>query len=178
MNKEKLFEENMRLVPYVTTNVLKIPLSEFDFEEILQEGYIGLWKAVQTYLEDTSKFSTYACYCIKNEIVNYLNKPRRVAYRGRFMSGVSLDNLIYDDDTKSYQTEATEGQNDKELYIAIKDILNSLDKDDIMTKVLMLKIDGYTQLEICKKLNVSLPTIRKYLKEMRDYIKYQLGQEG
>ena len=47
-----MFEENMNLVPYVIKDILHVDIKEFDFEDLLQEGYINLWKAVQNVLNN------------------------------------------------------------------------------------------------------------------------------
>lgn len=176
MNREKLLEENMKLVPHVVHNVLKIPTTEFDYEDILQEGYIGLWKRTKNFSEDSdAKFSTYACTCIRNRVINYLNKPRRTFYRGIYMGGVSLDNTLDDSIENTFHNVIGSEESDTAGYVTLKNVLDSLDKDDVMVKTLMLHMQGYSNLEICDIIGCAKPTVKIYLDQIREYIKYQLG---
>ena len=45
------------------------------YEDLVQEGFVGLLKAVNTYRHDENvKFSTYANVCVKNKIISSLKK--------------------------------------------------------------------------------------------------------
>ena len=71
-DKEKLFNENTKLVHYVINKSfqgLKTYISGYDYEDIVQVGNIGLWKACLSYNPDKSKFTTYAIRIIYNEIL-------------------------------------------------------------------------------------------------------------
>lgn len=62
---EKLFLENMKLVPHVI-NKMGFPVTD----DNLQDGYIGLWKAALKYDEERHrKFSAYAVPAIRNSII-------------------------------------------------------------------------------------------------------------
>lgn len=71
MTPEKLYLENELLVFHVLKS--RFPDKLFD-EDYQQVGRIGLWKACSSYNADISKFSTYACKCIHNEIVMEFRK--------------------------------------------------------------------------------------------------------
>ena len=43
-------------------------------EDYIQVGLIGLLKAVRKYDKNRSKFSTFATTCIKNELINFVNR--------------------------------------------------------------------------------------------------------
>lgn len=177
MEKEKMFEENMNLVPYVIKDILHVDMKEFDFEDLLQEGYIDLWKAVQTYNnENKSSFSTYACCCIRNKLINYLNTPRRNYYREQYLLDLSLDKEVNEKNhIEFHDITNVKEERDLNLYITLKDILNSLDKNDIKTKILFDKMEGYTRKEIAKKYGLSFNTVNVYLSAIRKEIKSKLG---
>ena len=67
------FESNMRLVPYVYEICFKKHRELRD--DLLQEGYIGLLKAIERYKPelDTS-FSTFAFFCIRNAMGMFMRK--------------------------------------------------------------------------------------------------------
>ena len=71
---EELFEENQKLV-YFVVNKYYDWLAED--EDIIQEGFLGLYKASLTWDSSRSKFSTYATRCILNQIRHELRKRSR-----------------------------------------------------------------------------------------------------
>ena len=52
-------------------------LDNSNFEDYIQAGLIGLLKAIRTYIEGKSKFSTYASICIRNEMSKLKKKLSR-----------------------------------------------------------------------------------------------------
>lgn len=70
--KKKLAEHNLRLVLYVVEGM---SYKSENFLDLIQEGNIGLMKAIETYdLTTGIKFSSYAVPCIKNQILLALSK--------------------------------------------------------------------------------------------------------
>ena len=67
-------ERYRSLIGYVLGNYT-IPPSERD--DLLQECYIGLLKAVRTYDEKSASFSTYAVTCVRNSLLSALKKYRK-----------------------------------------------------------------------------------------------------
>ena len=67
MDNDKLIEKHTGLVKYVAKRYLNNGL---DFEDLCQEGYIGLLTANSKYIENNKcKFSTYAYQWIKQSII-------------------------------------------------------------------------------------------------------------
>ena len=67
-NMEKLYEQNKGLI-YKTVNPFK-KCAEFD--DLLQEAYIGLHEAVYAYKPGESKFATYFPWRIRKCCIRYL----------------------------------------------------------------------------------------------------------
>lgn len=86
----QIYKENLGLI----NNVISIlftrdEIKHLGYEDLVQEGSIGLLKAIRTY--DDSKpveFSTYATICIRNEMRNYAMKNKfggtRVGKRSQY----------------------------------------------------------------------------------------------
>jgi RNA polymerase sigma factor (sigma-70 family) len=74
-----LFYKNQNLVHSI---VHKRFYNHPDKEDITQVGFIGLYKAAKSFNPSKSKFSTYATYCITNEIFAFIkkNKKNKVEY--------------------------------------------------------------------------------------------------
>lgn len=87
--KNKLIEDNMNLVYFLVKRYYPTYISN---EDVIQEGMVGLCKAASTYDEGKSKFSTYASYCIMNQIKKYF------ASNAKHNHTLSLDYEIKIDD--------------------------------------------------------------------------------
>jgi len=70
--RKKLVESNYRLVISIAK---KYHRKDLDFEDLLQESSIGLLKAVNKFDPELGfKFSTYACWWIKQAALQYINE--------------------------------------------------------------------------------------------------------
>lgn len=49
-----------------------------DEEDLLQEGYISLIRAVKGYVAERGKFSSYLFSCVRNGMISYLRKNRKM----------------------------------------------------------------------------------------------------
>ena len=97
-DKKFLVEQNMKLV-YKVAHDIGIPQSATDFDDIVQEGCLGLMFAAENYNSEISKFSTYACSCIKYAIMSYLTE--RKTQEERF-SCVKFDDIVPNTDDMTF----------------------------------------------------------------------------
>lgn len=68
--REELIYRNMRLVAHV---IKKYQNSEYEMEDLLSVGTIGLIKAVNTFnMEKGSRLATYAAKCVENAILSQM----------------------------------------------------------------------------------------------------------
>ena len=94
--REYLITSNMNLV-YKIANETKNFLKEVDFESLVQEGSIGLIKAVDKFeVERELKFGTYATWLIRGKMYQYLRdinemKPFRVKRKDRDLYRKALE---------------------------------------------------------------------------------------
>lgn len=129
---KELFEENMKLVYYIARRY-KTKSNALYFEDYVQEGMLGLWRASNTY--DSSKgytFATYASTCITNNILMYFRKFNRPIYRHL----VSYDTVFRDKDGELKEFERfLEDPNSGKEYEAVDDRLSVTDKTlSVLTK--------------------------------------------
>ncbi len=74
-----LIERNMRLVAHVAK---KYQNTDYDMEDLLSVGTIGLIKAVNSFHADRgSRLATYAAKCIENAILSQMS-----FWQGRYMA--------------------------------------------------------------------------------------------
>ena len=70
--RKKLIESNYRLVLSIAKKYYR---SDISFEDLLQESNVGLLKAVDRFDPELGyKFSTYACWWIKQAALQYINE--------------------------------------------------------------------------------------------------------
>lgn len=73
--KEQFYIENENLVYFVFNKYMSgIPSNEDIKEDLLQEGRNALWKCLDTYDSEKSKFSTYAIIVIRRAMLYYAKR--------------------------------------------------------------------------------------------------------
>lgn len=75
--EEKIYIENQNLVHAVLKRFYKNDTKYLCYEDLFQEGSLGLLKAIRTYDESkNTNFGSYATICIRNEIRLYIMRNR------------------------------------------------------------------------------------------------------
>lgn len=73
-DESRLMEENIGLVHMI---IKRLKAFEYEYEDLLQVGAIGLLKAIRRFDENKGcKFSTFACIQISGEIFTHIQKIR------------------------------------------------------------------------------------------------------
>lgn len=91
MTAEELYLANEKLVYHVIKRYFTEKLHDEDIEQV---GRLGLWKACQTYDSDESRFSTYACNCIRNTISMELRKSSATKRNSQDYILISFDQPV------------------------------------------------------------------------------------
>lgn len=155
-----------------------------DREDIVQEGMIGLYKAIRDYRSDrSSAFRGFADLCITRQMITAIKSATRQKH-APLNSYVSLNRSLADDEVESAPFEETivgsEISDPAELVVSAEalerirssmgEVLSSLEID-----VLRLYMDGKTYLEIAdilgrhvKSIDNALQRIKKKLEEHLD----------
>lgn len=153
-----------------------------DLEDLVQEGMIGLYKAVKGFSnEKEASFKTFAVLCIKHQIQTAIkhantnkNKPlsSAVSFQSFTEKGTSenLDflpiDLVLD---SSPEEKAIDKENFKNLNERIKSHLSPLE-----FKVLKLWLQGYSYKEISTALKVSSKSIDNSLSRIKTKLRSKL----
>lgn len=165
------FESNMNLVHAVLRQMNL--LGDKEYEDLVQEGSLGLVKACDTY--DPSKgfkFSTYACICIRNNILMYLRKLQRQSK----LRTVSFDTPIKNSRNPQESTRLSDLIEDPgssvECKVATSLLVEALKSECPKYKyVLRLTYEGYNQREIGERLGVSKSYVSRIQSKL--YSKYK-----
>lgn len=148
----------------------------YEISDFYQEGLIGLLQAINSYKEEKNiSFYTYACKCIKNNIMSAI----RISFR--------LKNRILNN---SYSLDKLLDESNEDYYNCFKD--NSSDPDNILMKneekeeligtlknklskseniVFDLRLKGLKNSEICELLGKSRKSIENTMNRIN--IKYK-----
>ncbi|MFP4588473.1 MAG: sigma-70 family RNA polymerase sigma factor [Candidatus Bipolaricaulota bacterium] len=87
--KDQLARQNIGLVKSIVKDYLH---SGFEFDDLMQAGYLGLLNAAENFdLSRGTKFSTYATYLIKGEIRHHIRDNAPVVHVPQWISELNQD---------------------------------------------------------------------------------------
>lgn len=138
-----------------------------DLDDLIQEGYIGLFNAIKHYRSDKGTiFYTYVILSIRSKMLNCIKSSGNIKNKVLNSSVSIYDSLsiseggelldVIIDESGDYPEEKFEM---KELEESIKNYLYSLDLLD--SSIFELKMNGFTQREISILLNLSSSLVSK-----------------
>lgn len=146
-----------------------------DREDIVQEGMIGLYKAIRDFKPDRlSSFKGFAELCITRQIITAIKTATRQKHIP-LNSSISLDRPIYTEDSERTLLEMLSGpvlDDPEDLMIHKEDfihletemgkVLSGLEK-----QVLALYLDGQTYQEISVELNRQVKSVDNALQRIK-----------
>ena len=161
-----------------------------DIEDVVQEGMIGLLKAVRNYDADkNASFGTFAERCVTNQIISAIRSADRIKHKP-LNTSVSLSRPVGPDGKSSDTAESggitlgdtlgTNPADGPDELLIIKDvayyILNNGDNifSDLEMKVLNEYIKGFTTAQIAERLGKSNKSVDNALqrtkKKVNEYL--------
>ncbi|MCD2491390.1 RNA polymerase sporulation sigma factor SigK [Lacrimispora sp. NSJ-141] len=159
--KDVLVERNMRLVAHI---VKKYSQTDYEMEDLISIGTIGLIKAVDTFNPDrANRLGTYAAKCIDNEILMFLRAERK---KGREVSlyepigtdkegnVISLVDII-EAESKDVAEKISTDQDIKRMHEAYGEILSDREKQVIAMRYGLFGGKEHTQREVASVLGIS-----------------------
>ena len=107
--RQRLIEKNLRLVVSVAKKYRGYGLP---FEDLIQEGNIGLMKAVEKYDPDRGfRFSTYATWCIRQAVQrSVIDKGRTIRVRVHMAERIRKMGKAFGELLSEYGRDPTEGE--------------------------------------------------------------------
>ena len=176
--RNMLIEHNMRLVAHV---VKKYQCQEYDTEDLLSVGTIGLIKAVNTFDTDKgSRLATYAARCVENEILMLLRAGKKRAREVSLFEPIGTDkdgeavNLVDVIEMENPRTidQLILDQDIRELYEAFDTCLTESAKQVITMRYGLFREKEHTQREVAGVLGISRSYVsrieKKAIGKMRD----------
>lgn len=146
-----------------------------DREDIIQEGMIGLYKAIRDFRNDKlASFRAFAELCITRQIITAIKTATRQKHIP-LNSYVSLNKPIYDEESDRTLLDVISGTkvtDPEELVISREEFVDIEHKmgeflSDLEWKVLMSYLDGRSYQEIAKDLRRHVKSIDNALQRVK-----------
>mgnify|MGYP000341895279 CR=1 FL=1 len=153
-----------------------------DREDIIQEGMIGLYKAIRDFRGDKlASFKAFAELCITRQIITAIKTATRQKHIP-LNSYVSLDKPIYDEDSDRTLLDVICGSrvtDPEELIINQEEFSGLEDKmgeilSELERRVLMLYLDGRSYQEIAIDLDRHVKSIDNALQRVKRKLEHYL----
>ncbi|SDJ09463.1 RNA polymerase sporulation sigma factor SigH [Natribacillus halophilus] len=146
-----------------------------DHEDIMQEGMIGLYKAIRDFKGGRlSSFRAFAELCITRQIITAVKAATRQKH-APLNSYVSLDKPIYDEESDRTLMDIVCGTivSNPEEVLLNREEMNDLEYriaqvlSELEQKVLQLYLDGHSYQEISTAVNVHMKSIDNALQRVK-----------
>lgn len=165
--------------------VVKISRSYFlvggDLEDLVQEGMIGLFKAIKNFsTKKDATFKTFAVLCIKHQIQSAVRKANTIKNKP-LSSAISLTSFSQNSEDFDYlplelifNSTPDENAIDNENYENLREkIKNTLSEKEF--NILRLYLNGYSYKEISTALQSTPKSIDNHLVKIKNKLREKLA---
>lgn len=137
--------------------------SGFEVDDLMQEGFLGLFRAYETFNEEHEvKFSAYANVCITNSITTAISKKSSYIRK----EYIDIDDLLSDINSNTPESIILEKEKMQELYHIMTKLLS--EKEWLIFR---LFLTGCTYEQIAQELNLQQKVIDNALQRVRRKLK-------
>lgn len=153
-----------------------------DREDVIQEGMIGLYKAVLNFdIKRLCYFRSFADVCITRQIITAIKTATRKKHTP-LNSYISLNKPIYEETSNRTLLDVMVGNkiNNPEELVISEEYLGNIKKNiekvlsELELKVLILYLDGMTYEEIARETNRHVKSIDNALQRIKRKLKIVL----
>ena len=176
-----LIERNMRLVAHV---IKKYQNTDYDSEDLLSVGPIGLIKAVNTFNQDRGpRLATYAARCVENEILMLFRANKKYSREVSLYEPIGVDKDgesvtlvdVVEMDNREILDTIILSQDVKELYDAYDKCLKDNEKMVIRLRYGLFGLQEKTQREIAQMLGISRSYVSRIEKKAIEKLRQEIG---
>lgn len=166
-----------KYAPLVKKSIRTLYLIGADTEDLLQEGMIGLFKAIQNYHGDnTASFYTFAKICIDRQIYSAIKASNRKKH-SPLNSYISFYSHVGEDEAKLIDNLEAGTNSNPEHVILDKETTSDLEKllmeqlSNFEKEVLHLYLEGKSYAYIANSLGKSVKSIDNAVQRIREKVK-------
>lgn len=162
----------------VTSKVGKYFIIGAERDDIIQEGLIGLYKAIKNYKEDMqNSFKSFANLCIERQLITAIKSSNRQKHMP-LNSYLSLNMSAYNNEEESNDTEIIDVLNSnvvedpletitkKEYYNNVESVIDS-SLSTFEKKVLNRYVQGESYVKIAEKLDAPVKSVDNAIQRIR-----------
>lgn len=182
--KEELAEKDEKLVQYMAKRFINTGISEDELIGIAYEGYV---KALNMYKKNKkTKFSTYACKCMGNEILCFLRKEKKWTDNVTSMhapigvdkngNALDLEKVLKEESSKALDDMVISKDIDA-LILESLSVLNETEKIITIYRFGLGGVEEKTQKTIAQELGISQAYVSKLEKDCLVKIKKYIQEE-
>lgn len=146
IDKTEYIQKNQGLIVRLAKRYAKLS-HLYEYEDLVQVGNMSMWKKLDKYDPSKSEPSTFLTICISRDMIKYIKKIQK-----------HTDNLPI-----TMKPEDKRGVFD-EMYV--EDIISSY--SEIEQEIIRLKMDGASNMDICKKICRPMFFVKKELKKIKE----------
>ena len=175
--RDVLVLRNMRLVAHV---VKKYQGTDYDMEDLISVGTIGLIKAINTFKTDKgSRLATYAAKCVENEILMLLRAGKKYSKEVSLFEPIGVDKDgetvslvdVIEMENKGAVEALIFEQDVKDLYRSYERCLKDTEKKVVGMRYGLYGKKEHTQREIAKELGISRSYVSRIEKKALEKLK-------
>lgn len=157
-----------------------------DREDIVQEGMIGLYKAIRDFkVSKLTSFRAFAELCITRQIITAIKTATRQKHRP-LNSYVSLNKPVYDEESDRMLIDVLSSgkvSNPEDIFIGKEDFSTIETKmgkilSPLEMKVLQKYIEGKSYLEIADELERSVKSVDNALQRVKNKLEKLISSEA
>lgn len=182
--KNELAEKDEKLVQYMAKRFINTGISEDELIGIAYEGYV---KALNMYKKNKkTKFSTYACKCMGNEILCFLRKEKKWSDNVTSMNApigvdkngnaLDLEKVLKEESTKALD-EMVISKDVDALVLESLSVLNETERIITIYRFGLGGVEEKTQKTIAQELGISQAYVSKLEKDCLIKIKKYIQEE-
>ncbi len=158
--REVLILRNMRLVAHI---VKKYQSPEYEQEELLSIGTIGLIKAIATVDAEKGRLSTYAARCIENELLMYLRSRKKISREVSYYEPIGKDKEgneislldVMESQERSAFDVVSEKENVRKIYELLPVLLTEREREVVILRYGLYGGKEFTQREVAERMGIS-----------------------
>lgn len=172
-------EEYLGFVHSITNKRYKQFKHKYSYEDLFQEGYVGLMKAANRFDSTRgAKFSTYAYPYVDGQILRMIESDKWYGKnREERLEGIapySLDAPIDGADNEITYVDSIGNYDFNFEKIEIKTVIDIL-PEKLKKIIVMYYMQSFTQVEIARKIGCSKSNVSVLMRETLEYLKFQLS---
>jgi len=169
-----IFEKYAILIRKMASNYCKSNKKiRIEFDDLVQEGYVGLIQAIDNYNEKNCLFYTFAILCIKREmerLIKYYSRNKQTINS----SAVSLNIPLDSDEDMFLEDIISDGHNMEEEVISDINVSKLIDLKYSMplemSYVYELRMNKFNNDEISTLLDIPKKKVEKYVYKIRKQV--------